>query len=168
MVTGLLSFSSLAHAHCPLCALAVGTGAVAAQYYGMGLSAIGAFVGGAGVVMGLMVMNKIPREYVPHQKAFIVGGSFLLTILTLNMIPSESLMLPILWVGEAGSLLNKAYWLDKALLGSVFGGIATLVSHGIHEHIKKSAGKSLIPFQGVIATVLLVALTAGILQWAIP
>ncbi len=165
--TGLISISSMVHAHCPICALAVGAGAVAAQYYGMGIPAIGAFVGGTGVVMGVMVANRIPKEYMPHQKALIVGSSFILTALAMNALPPEPFMIPVLWGGDAGGLFNKVYWLDKAWVGIALGGFAALAANHVHGFIKKRAGRSLVPFQGVIATVLLIALTAGLLQWVI-
>lgn len=114
--------------------------------------------------MGLMFANKLSREYVPHQKALIVGSSFILTALAMNVLAPQPMMIPVLWEGDAGGLFNKVYWIDKAWVGLALGGLAALVSNSFHQHIKKKVGRPLIPFQGVISTVLLIALTAGILQ----
>ncbi|MDP2666672.1 MAG: hypothetical protein Q8P05_04200 [Candidatus Diapherotrites archaeon] len=163
----LLGLSPVVHAHCPLCTLAVGTGAVTASYLGMGLGAVGAFVGGAGMVMGLMFAQAMKKKYVPHQDALVIGGTFLLTAIAVNALPSDQILLPLRLLGESGGLLNKVYWIEKSYLGVAIGGVAALVAHGLHGRIRKTRGKSLIPYQGVLLSLLLVGSAAALLQWGV-
>ena len=79
-------------------------------------------------------------------------ASFLLTVVPLLYISNDTVYFPLLLVGEAGSILNKVYWVNKVLLGSIIGALVTLFAYYSHIYIKKINGKVLFPFQGVALT----------------
>ena len=165
--TGILSLPQIVHAHCPLCALAVGAGAMTASYYGMGLSAVGAFVGGLGIVLGMWTNNFVKQKHIPFQGTLIVGVTLGLTVMGLNSIPSQTLYLPFFVAGAPGTLLNKVYWVDKALIGAGLGAIAALAAHALHARIKKAMGKTFFPFQSIVLTLAFITLTAIALQFTL-
>ena len=140
------------YAHCPLCTAAVGAAAVSAKYYGLDTSIIGLLVGAFGISTGLWIGLKIKKEYFKFQFTGVVFASFLLTVVPLLSISSDSIYLPLLIFGSSGSLLNKVYWVDKMLLGSIIGGVTALFAFFIHSYIKKAKGKVLFPFQGIAIT----------------
>ena len=149
------------HAHCPLCTAAVGAAAVSAKYYGLDASIIGLLIGAFGISTGLWIGLKVKKQYFKFQLPLIVLASFLLTIIPIFYIQNDSIYLPLLLFGQAGSALNKVYWVDKMLFGSILGGIITLIAYWTHITIKKAKGKVLFPFQGIAIT-LLFLLVSGI------
>lgn len=161
----LLSIPSV-HAHCPLCTAAVGAAAVSAKYYGMDLSIIGIFIGAFGVSTGLWIGLKI-KNYFKFQLPLIVLSSFLLTALPLLYISNEQIYLPILWLGPAGTLFNKVYWINKILFGSIIGAVASVFAYLLHIHVKKIRGKVLFPFQGIIFTILSLGITSLIIYFSL-
>ena len=155
-----------AYAHCPLCTAAVGAAAVSAKYYGMDLSIIGLFIGAFGVSTGLWIGLKI-KNYFKFQLPVVVLLSFLLTVLPLLYISDEQVYLPVLWLGSAGSLFNKVYWINKILFGSVIGAIASVLAYLLHVHVKKIRGKVLFPFQGIVFTILSLAMTSLVMYFSL-
>lgn len=151
-------------AHCPLCTAAIGVATVSAKYYGMDLSVVGVFVGAFAISTGLWVGKKF-KNYFKFQLPLIVLLSFVLTVVPIMALGSDSVYLPILWFGEAGSLFNKVYWVDKLLFGSIIGSITSIFAFGLHDFVKKLHGKVLFPFQGITLTLLLLALAGLLLQW---
>ena len=151
-----------AMAHCPLCTAAVGAAALSAKYFGVDTSIIGLLIGAFAISTGIWIALKIKR-YFKFQAAVIVLASFLLTVVPLRAIGTDSLYMPVLWFGAAGSMFNKVYWVDKLLLGSVIGGFITLFSYWLHLHIKKVHGKVLVPFQGVLLTLALLTLSSTVI-----
>ena len=154
------------YAHCPLCTAAVGAAAVSAKYYGMDLSIIGLFIGAFGVSTGLWIGLKI-KNYFKFQLPVIVLLSFLLTVLPLLYISDEQIYLPVLWLGSAGSLFNKVYWINKILFGSVIGAVVSVLAYLLHVHIKKTRGKVLFPFQGAVFTILSLAVTGLMIYFSL-
>ncbi|MBI1936475.1 hypothetical protein HYS31_08665 [Candidatus Woesearchaeota archaeon] len=140
-----------AYAHCPLCTAAVGAAAVSAKYYGMDVTIIGLLIGAFGVSTGLWIGLKL-KKFFRFQLPLIVAASFLLTVIPLMYIDKSTVYLPLLFFGLAGSLLNKVYWLNKILFGSIIGGIVTTLAYASHTAIKKVNGKVLFPFQGIALT----------------
>ena len=141
-----------AYAHCPLCTAAVGAAAISAKYYGLDVSIIGLLIGAFGVSTGLWIGLKIKKDYLKYQLPIIVLASFLLTVIPLLYVDKDMIYLPLLVLGPAGSALNKVYWVNKMLFGSVIGALITLVAFFVHDYIKKLNGKVLFPFQGVVIT----------------
>ena len=150
----LIAFAAMpsAHAHCPLCTAAVGAAAISAKYYGLDVSIIGLLIGAFGVSTGLWAGRAIKREYFKLQLQLIVLASFLLTVIPLMYISSDSIYMPLLWLGQPGAMLNKVYWINKILFGSTIGGLAALAAFLLHNKIKKIRGKVLFLFQGIAIT----------------
>ncbi len=148
------------HAHCPLCTAAVGVAAVSAKYYGVDASIIGLLVGAFGIATGLWIGLALKKEYFKFQLLLIILLSFFLTIIPLSSIDSDTIYLPLLFFGKAGSLLNKVYWINKLFFGSLIGGLVTLIAYYMHTFIKKLKGGVLFPFQGVIITIALLSISS--------
>ena len=165
-VKKILVFATLAislipsvHAHCPVCTAAVGAAAISAKYYGMDVSIIGLLIGAFGISTGLWIGLKVKRQYFKFQFTIIVLASFLLTVIPLLVISNETVYFPLLLFGESGAILNRVYWVNKLLFGSVIGGLVTSFAYLIHIYIKKQNGKVLFPFQGVAITLAFLALS---------
>jgi len=163
MLVLLIGLMPSVNAHCPLCTAAVGAAAISAKYYGLDSSIIGLLIGAFGVSTGLWIGLKIKKEYFKFQFTSVVFASFLLTVVPLLSISSDSIYLPLLIFGSSGSFLNKVYWVNKLLLGSIIGGIATLLAFFAHNYIKKAKGKVLFPFQGITITLFFLIVSSLIL-----
>ena len=149
----LFAAAPIAYAHCPLCTAAVGAAAVSAKYYGMDMSIIGLMIGAFGISTGLWIGLKVKKQFFMLQLPVIVILSFLLTVIPLLALNEDYVYFPLLLFGSAGTLLNKVYWVNKLLLGSVIGGAVTLTAYYLHLYIKRTRGKVLFPFQGVAFTI---------------
>ena len=79
----------------------------------------------------------------------------------------EPIYFPVLLFGASGSLLNKAYWLNKILFGSALGAIASLAAYWLHLKVKAVKGKVLFPFQGIAFTLLSLAIISLIIFYAL-
>jgi len=154
-------------AHCPLCTGAVGVAAVSAKYFGLDSSIIGILIGAFGVSTGFWVGRAIKKQFIVYQLHLIVILSFLLTVIPLRFIGDENVYLPLLLAGEPGSFLNKVYWIDKIIFGGIIGGLVTIFAFWLHNHIKKSYGKVLFPFQGAVLTLALLLITSLTLYFII-
>ena len=167
IVLSLLTSIEGAVAHCPLCTAGIGAAAVSARYFGLDASIIGVFVGAFGVSTGLWIGRKIKKKYMRFQLPLIVLSSFALTVLPLMGLIDEQLALRMLWVGSPDTVLNRVYFIDKMLFGSVLGAVVSLAAFWLHLYIKKAKGRVVVPFQGVIFTLLLLVLTGAALFFAV-
>lgn len=149
-------------AHCPLCTGAIGVAAVSAKYYGLDVSVIGIFIGAFAISTGLWIGRKI-KNYFKFQTTLIVIASFLLTVIPLMAVIKDTIYFPLNLFGSPGSLFQKVYWLNKLLIGSIIGSLATLFAFWLHLFIKKTRQKVLFPYQGIVLTIVLLALTGVIL-----
>src|SRR3989344_2126707 len=138
-------------AHCPLCAGAVGAAAVGASYLGIDNSIVGLFVGAFSISTGLWFARKIKKRYFKFQSFSIMLSSFLFTV-----IPSAKIVNDLDYI----SLFDKIYFLDKILIGSIVGGLITLLALYLHEKIKQINGKVIVPYQGVFLTLILLILSS--------
>ncbi|MBI4153956.1 hypothetical protein HY501_01340 [Candidatus Woesearchaeota archaeon] len=155
-------------AHCPLCTAAVGAATITAQYYGLDASIIGLLVGAFAISTGLWIALKLRRRYVPFQLPLIASASFFLTVIPLLPVVNSGLLpIPALFTGDSGGLLNRVYWIDRFLLGSVIGGLATIGGFALHRKIKSVNQGVLFPFQGVAITLLLLLVSGTALFWGL-
>lgn len=155
------AFAPSVHAHCPLCTGAIGAAAVSAKYYGVDLSVIGMLIGAFGVSTGLWAAKSIKKQVIKHQMSIVAFLSFLFTIIPLRFISGENVYIPLLLIGEPGSMLNKVYWVNKIIFGGVIGGFAALLAFWLHIYIKRAYGRALFPFQGTAITLALLIISAS-------
>ncbi|MEK6933161.1 MAG: hypothetical protein AABW56_05220 [Nanoarchaeota archaeon] len=146
-------------AHCPLCTGAVIAGAVGAKYLGLDISIVGIFAGAFAISTGLWISRKL-KTYFKYQSALIIIASFLLIVFPSLAFVKDVTYVPLFLFGNPGSLFNKVYFINKLLIGSVIGSLASLFAYYLHAHIKLRYGKVLIPYQGVILTVLILVLSS--------
>lgn len=145
-----LFFLEEVSAHCPLCTGAVVAGAVGAKYLGLDVIILGIFVGAFAISFGLWVARKL-KNYFKYQNVLVIVLMFLFTI-----IPTLPFVKDLTYI----NLFNKIFFVNKLLIGSIIGGTITLFSYNLHNYIKFKFGKVLVPYQGVILTILLLALTS--------
>ncbi len=162
-LTGLLSFSGLVHAHCPLCTAAIGGAVLGAEYFGLGAGIAGLFVGAFAISTGLWLAGKIKTQYFPFQTPLLVLASFLLTVIPLQYLSSQTFFFPALWFGTSGSAFNQVYFLNKLLVGSVLGAVLSLLALRLHRLLKAWKGRVFFPFQGVVLTLAVLLVSSGIL-----
>ncbi|GEM_PF-2419492 len=160
---GLLVASRVVHAHCPLCTAAVGAGILGAQYLGLGDGVVGLFTGGFGLVTGLWVGNKLKTRFIPFQSILLAVASWVLTVIPLSGLSDQTFFVPLLWFGEAGSFFNSVHFVSKFLIGSVLGGVVTVLALQLHAGIKQWRGGVLFPFQGVVLPLAALLFAGGIL-----
>ena len=161
---------NIAAAHCPLCTGAVGAAAVGAKYFGVDSSIIGVFIGAFAISTGLWFARWLKSRFqktIPFQTPIVVILSFILTVVPLMKVEPEPIYFPVLLFGASGSLLNKAYWLNKILFGSALGAIASLAAYWLHLKVKAVKGKVLFPFQGIAFTLLSLAMISLIIFYAL-
>src|SRR3989344_5509444 len=114
-----LFFLKEVSAHCPLCTGAVVAGAVGANYLGLDITILGIFVGAFAISLGLWVNKKL-KIYFKYQNILIVLLSFLLTV-----IPSLAFIKDMTYI----SFFNNVYFINKLLLGSIIGSLASLFAY---------------------------------------
>ncbi len=153
-------------AHCPLCTIGAGAAAAGAVWLGVSKVVVALFIGAFAMSMGMWFARVVEKrkKFIPFQSPLIIIGVFLLTILPLISIVKTYGPLSIQLIGNYGSLLNRTYMLDYSLFGSIFGGLVVFSTPSISKKITKLRKNKIIPFQGVILTLLLLIITGGILQ----
>lgn len=153
-----LAAANPALAHCPLCAAATAGGVAATRLLGVDDTVTGTFVGGFIVSTGLWFNNWLKKrknggELLPFQAAIVVLLSVALTLLTF-------------YVAKLIGSPNPAYMIfgvDKLVLGTLAGTAVTLGAFALHKWVKAmNGGKSIMPFQGIVVTLLSLALTGTI------
>ena len=142
---------------------AIGVAAVSAKYFGVDSSIIGLMIGAFGVSTGLWAGKWLKKEYFAHQGKALVFASFALTVIPLSSLNTGEIYVPVMLLGEPGSLLNRVYWFDKLLLGALLGGVTSLAAYWLHLRVKSLHGKVIVPFQGVVFTLALLALASAAL-----
>lgn len=149
-------------AHCPLCAAATAGGVAATRLLGVDDAIVGTFIGGFAVSTGLWFSNWLSRKrngaVIPLQQAISVTASVALAILTLYL------------ANLLGST-DPAYILfgvDRLLVGTLAGTAVTVGAFALHKWIRNvRGGKSLMPFQGIVLTLLVLAVTAAIFYFSV-
>ncbi len=158
-----LTIKSVA-AHCPLCTAGVAVAAGGAAYLGVSDQVIGLFVGAFAVSTGWWVSRLVKRRFIPFQRGIIIFLSFLLTVIPLLSLFKGIYPLYISWLGEYGSVLNRTYMLNSFLAGSVLGSGIVCFTPWLSRKISALRMGKMIPFQGVLLTLMLLVAIGGILQ----
>ena len=147
-------------AHCPLCTIGAGAAGVGAIWLGVSKVVVALFIGAFAMSMG-MWFSKIPKKrYIPLQKTAIIAIVFLTTVLPLIPLFKAIGPLYLSFIGEYG----KTYAVNYSLASSALGGILVLSSPKLSKTLTKLRKGKLIPFQGVILTLLLLIIAGGIIQ----
>ena len=147
-------YSSLAHAHCPLCTAAVGGGIVITRFYGLDDMVVGLWVGAFIVSTALWFAKTLKKEYIPLQKALITLSVFVLTTISFY------------YAGLLGDLRYRIFGIDKLLLGMVIGSIITYIMPAVSGKIKSLKGQALFPFQTIVMTLASLML-ASLIIWLV-
>jgi len=146
-----------AFAHCPLCtagAVAVGLGA---YELGMSTFSVGIGIGAFALALGLWFAKLPKRQYIPFQFPIIVIAIFVSTILPIIPFMPGAFGLYLSSVGEYGLTLVAS----RFLLGSLVGALVIALSPAISRGATRISGRH-VSFQGVITTILLLAIVVGI------
>lgn len=166
LLTGtlLLFIPFVAFAHCPLCT--VGAAAVGGIALALGVSSlvIGVFLGGAFFSMGWWFGNLASLRYGKRLFLPILIGTFLLSVIPLIPLFPEVVPLYISMWGAYGSLLHQTYVINLFVVGSLVGLGVVLIAPFVSSFITKQAKRQLVPYQGVIVTMVLLVITSLILS----
>src|SRR3989338_2207233 len=150
-----------AMAHCPLCTLGAGAAALTAASLGLSVLSVGIFLGAFAVAMGLwigrLLRRKIKIPYLPYWMALL---SFMTTILPLQPLLFDNSSFYLSLYGDFGSLLNRTYYVDKFLFGSVVGGIVLFFGPRLSTLLTRLRKSKTFPYQGMILTFLFLILVA--------
>src|SRR3989344_2901768 len=147
-------------AHCPLCTIGAGAAGVGAIWLGVSKVVVALFVGAFAMSMG-MWFSKIPKKrYIPFQKTAIVAVVFFTTVLPLIPLFKAIGPLYLSFIGEYG----KTYAVNYSLATSFLGGLIVFISPSLSKSLTKIRKEKIIPFQGVILTLLLLIIAGGIIQ----
>ena len=153
-----LAAANSALAHCPLCAAATAGGVAATRLLGVDDTVTGTFVGGFVVSTGLWFDNWLRKkkkggEFLPFQTAIVLLLSVAFTILTFYMARL---------IGSPDPAF-RMLGVDKLVLGTLVGTAVTLGAFELHKRVKAAnSGKALVPFQGIVFTLVLLAVTGTI------
>src|SRR3990167_11146873 len=149
-------------AHCPLCTIGAGAAAAGAVWLGVSKIVVALFIGAFAMSMGMWFSRVIGKRwsYIPFQNIFVSIAIFALTVWPLIPIFKAIGPLYLPFIGEYG----KTYAFDYSLISALFGGLIVFVSPSISKKITKIRKGTMIPFQGVILTFLLLIITGSVIQ----
>ena len=162
-------FIEFVSAHCPLCTAGAAAAAAGAVWLGVSKAIVALFIGAFAVSTALWVGRMIKKQYISHQKLVLIIASFLLTIIPILPIISQTYPAYISWLGNYGTLLNRTYIINISLLTSLLGGGIVSVSPFLSKKISRLRKGEMIPFQGTILTLSLLIITGLLIQiiiWA--
>jgi len=149
----------IAFAHCPLCTVGAGLAVVFAAWIGVSVGTIGIFLGAFAVALGLWAARAIhaPWRHLAHWIFPVL--SFVLTVLPILPLAREYTSFGVYITGSYGSLLNRTYLVNILLLGSIVGGIATLIAPFISQQVTRWCDRRF-PYQGILILFLLLLFIA--------
>lgn len=152
-------------AHCPLCTAGAGAIAAAAMALGVKVEVVGLLIGAFAAALGFYIANRIKKRFFPGQYWVIVFATFFLTVLPLMpLMAVEPYALVVYWFGEAGSLFNRIYLLDRYIVSSLFGGALMALAPKLSGYISSLRDDKRFPYQTLVMTLLLLIFTAVLVQ----
>ena len=157
----LIIFTTEVSAHCPLCTMGAGAAAAGAVWLGVQKAAVAVLIGGFAMSMGMWFSRLVKKKYIPYQKTLIIALVFLLTVTPLLPIIGQTQGFYLSLGGDYGSLTNRTYVFNMSLITSLLGGAIVFVAPSLSNKITKKRMGKIIPFQGIILTLVLL-ITAGI------
>ena len=147
-------------AHCPLCTIGAGAAAGAAVYFGVSKVVVALFLGAFAMSMGLWFSRVVKKKYVPYQKTLIILVVFLTTLIPLMPFFKAIGPLYIPFIGAYG----LTYAVNYSIASSLFGSLIVLMSPLASRQISKFRDGKIVPFQGVMITLLSLLIIGGIIQ----
>jgi len=161
--------SGIVSAHCPLCTIGAGAAAAGAVYLGVQKVAVAVLIGGFAMSMGIWFARIIKKRwnYFRGQDWIIILGVFLLTILPILPIIGQTTGYYLNLGGLYGSLTNRTYVLNLSLFSSLLGGLIVYIAPSLSKKITKLRGNKMIPFQGIISTIVLLIVASAIVHFSI-
>lgn len=134
---------------CVICTAAVSAGVGLSRWLGVDDSITGVWIGGLAVSISLWTINWLNGKNIKFfgRKPLVF------------LIYYASIIWPLYHYNIIGHSLNKAYGIDKLLLGIIVGTIGFVAAVFLNEYLKKkNAGKVYFPFQKVVVPVGLLAM----------
>ncbi len=153
-------------AHCPLCTVGAGIGAVIAKQLGMKTSVIGIFIGAFAIALGWWLAN-ILRKKINFKFLTLISVviSYLTIVLPLKLYFYETGSFYLNLFGDYGSLFNRTYVYDRFLFSSILGGLIIIISPFVSKQIIKIRNGKIFPYQGLIITFVLLFFLALFFQF---
>lgn len=147
-------------AHCPLCTIGVVAVGLGAYKLGVSTFSVGIAAGAAALALGLWMARLVRKQYVRGQGPLIALIVFSTTILPVApLLPgARGLYLP--FIGQYGYTLV----VPNVLTGAIIGGLLVLLAPSASLLLAHARGGKRIPFQGVIALLVLLAATLAIVE----
>jgi len=169
----LTALSGALRAHCPLCTLGIAAAAGGAAWFGVHNAVIGLLVGAFAVSTGWWMAKAIKWKLIPFQIPSIVILSFILTVLP--SAPMISALQPdasknyfpvlISIFGDYGTIFNSTHLIDLFLAGSLLGGAIVWAAPSLSKSVSNMREGKLIPFQGIMLTLLMLVAAGAIMQF---
>jgi hypothetical protein len=147
-------------AHCPLCTIGAGAAAGAAVWLGVSKVVVALFIGAFAMSMGLWFSRIVKKKYVPFQKTLIILVVFLTTLIPLMPFFKAIGPLYIPFIGAYG----LTYAFNYSIASSLFGSLIVLSSPFASRQISKFRDGKIVPFQGVMITLLSLLIIGVIIQ----
>lgn len=167
LFTVLLFVPQVAKAHCPLCTVGAGALAVGARYIGVNTAVVGVFIGAFALALGLWIAPLIKKQYIPYQRKIFVILIFVFTIVPIMPLIREYRSINVYLFGDYGSLLNRTYMFNLFVIGSLIGAGILYITPFVSTWIKKQRNGTLIPYQGMLITFLLLFIVSLFIQFGL-
>lgn len=150
-------------AHCPLCTIGAGAAAGAAVWLGVSKIVVAMLIGAFAMSMGMWFSRIVKKRYIPLQKTLIITLVFLTTVFPLLPLFSTVGPLYISFIGTYG----KTFAVNYSLIGSLLGGLIVFISPTLSKKITKLRKGNILPFQGIILTLLLLIILGIAIQLSV-
>jgi len=149
-------------AHCPLCTIGAGVAAAGAVWLGVSKVVVALFIGAFAMSMGMWFSKVAGKKgnYIPFQPLLIITGIFVFTVWPLMPLFEAIGPVYLSFIGEYG----RTYAFNYSLISALFGGLIVFVSPHLSKKITKIRNGRIIPFQGIVLTLLILIITGGIVQ----
>ncbi|MDP3982205.1 MAG: hypothetical protein Q8P70_01490 [bacterium] len=154
-------------AHCPLCTVGAAAAGGVALYFGVSPFVVGIFIGAALFSMGWWFGHLVSSRFSRALFWPVTLGTFALSLFPLLPLFREVIPLYVSMAGEYGSLLHRVYVLDLFFMGSLAGAGIVLISPFVSSKITQIATRQLVPYQGVLVTLVLLVILALVSSFAL-
>lgn len=150
LATGLI-LAAPVYAVCPVCVVAIGAGLGLSRWLGVDDVISSIWIGALLVSLILWTLVEMRKKNwkFPFDAVIISLAYYLLTFV------------PLYYAGIVGHPRNKVFGIDKIIFGTAVGTIVFLLSHWLHNYLKKiNNGKSFFSYQKVVLPVVILIITS--------